>query len=301
MSLIKSLSVGEGDFFYIDHNSDNFTIIDCCIKEDRERELIDEVSKASSAKGITRFISTHPHDDHIHGLEKLDDAIGICNFYRVNNRCSGDGTPSFERYARLRDDAKKSFSISKDCSRKWMNQDGCDEDGRYRGSSGINILWPDTDSPQFKGALKAAEDEGRPNNISPVIRYSLEGGVRCVWMGDLEAGFMDQIIDKVDLGETDILFAPHHGRISGKVPKEWLERMDPLLIVVGEAPSQDLDYYAGYDTVTQNSAGDILFDCRQGYADVFVSNGSYFLTCLADEAKADCHGMHYAGTLRLRS
>ena len=29
MSIIKSFSVGEGDMFYIDHNSDNFSIIDC--------------------------------------------------------------------------------------------------------------------------------------------------------------------------------------------------------------------------------------------------------------------------------
>ena len=29
MSIIKSFSVGEGDMFYIQHNSDNFTVIDC--------------------------------------------------------------------------------------------------------------------------------------------------------------------------------------------------------------------------------------------------------------------------------
>lgn len=28
MSIIKSFSVGDGDMFYIDHNSDNFSIID---------------------------------------------------------------------------------------------------------------------------------------------------------------------------------------------------------------------------------------------------------------------------------
>ena len=29
MSIVKSLSVGNGDMFYIQHNSDNFTVIDC--------------------------------------------------------------------------------------------------------------------------------------------------------------------------------------------------------------------------------------------------------------------------------
>lgn len=34
MSIIKSFSVGNGDMFYIDHNSENFTIIDCNLIDD---------------------------------------------------------------------------------------------------------------------------------------------------------------------------------------------------------------------------------------------------------------------------
>lgn len=30
MSIVKSYAVGAGDMFYIRHNTDNFTIIDCC-------------------------------------------------------------------------------------------------------------------------------------------------------------------------------------------------------------------------------------------------------------------------------
>jgi len=33
MSEIKSFSVGEGDMFYIRHNTDNFTTIDCCLSD----------------------------------------------------------------------------------------------------------------------------------------------------------------------------------------------------------------------------------------------------------------------------
>ena len=36
MSKVKSFSVGEGDMFYISHNSDNFTIIDCCLNYDED-------------------------------------------------------------------------------------------------------------------------------------------------------------------------------------------------------------------------------------------------------------------------
>ena len=39
MSKIKSFSVGNGDMFYIKHNSDNFTTIDCCLTDDVKEEI----------------------------------------------------------------------------------------------------------------------------------------------------------------------------------------------------------------------------------------------------------------------
>lgn len=36
---------------------------------------------------------------------------------------------------------------------------------------------------------------------------------------------------------------------------------DPHIIVIGEAPSKYLNYYSDYNTIKQNSAGDIIFDC----------------------------------------
>ena len=38
MSVVKSFSVGDGDMFYIDHNSDNFTTIDCCYSDEDNKE-----------------------------------------------------------------------------------------------------------------------------------------------------------------------------------------------------------------------------------------------------------------------
>ena len=53
-----------------------------------------------------------------------------------------------------------------------------------RGSSGINILWPDTENTQFKEQLKLRKDGGNANNISPIIKYSLENGVVALWFGE---------------------------------------------------------------------------------------------------------------------
>ena len=44
MSLIKSFSVGNGDMFYINHNSDNFTTIDCCLDYDESSKAAKDMS-----------------------------------------------------------------------------------------------------------------------------------------------------------------------------------------------------------------------------------------------------------------
>ena len=71
MSIIKSFSVGDGDMFYIDHNSDNFSIIDCYMDDSNKEEITSELKLKSNNKGITRFISTHPDEDHLQGLKYL--------------------------------------------------------------------------------------------------------------------------------------------------------------------------------------------------------------------------------------
>ncbi|MDH5445986.1 MAG: MBL fold metallo-hydrolase [Gammaproteobacteria bacterium] len=291
MSVIKSLSVGDGDMFYINHSSDNFTIIDCCMTGDNKRYITAELKELSSSKGITRFISTHPDNDHIMGLKYLDNEIDIVNFYCVNNKAvKSEYTDDFIRYCNLRD-SDKAFYIYNGCSRKWMN-DSDDE----RGSAGISILWPKMDNLYFKNALKEAEIGRSPNNISPIIQYSLEGGVTAVWMGDLETEFLELIAGELELPKTDILFAPHHGRDSGRIPNELLKMMSPKIIVIGEAPSRHLNYYNGYNTITQNSAGDIEFDCDGSHVHVFAGNRQYRVNFL--QRNNDLSSLpHYVGTM----
>jgi len=292
MSVIKSFSVGNGDMFYIEHDSDNFTIIDCNLNKDWRSRIIEEIRRIGKGKGIMRFISTHPDEDHFHGIEYLDREFPIHNFYCVKNEAAKpkDST-SFDYYCALRDDIKKAFYIRKGCFRKWMNRSG---DGRN--SARIEILWPDENNEYFKEAIKIAKEGGKTNNISPIIQYSLENGVVALWFGDLESEFTEKISQEVCLPKADIIFAPHHGRSTGKLPKEWLDAIDPKLIVIGEADSKMLDYYVGYNTVTQNSAKDIVFHCLPGKVHVFVSNDNYKVKFLKNENKIGGIGEHYIGS-----
>lgn len=294
MSIIKSFSVGCGDMFYIRHNSNNFTIIDCNLPESRAKSILAELSAQIRRNDVVRFISTHPDQDHISGLVKLDDHLRLQNFYCVANKATkANPTADFRRYCELRDSAK-AFHVYQGRKRRWMNVSS-DE----RGSSGITVLWPVISDPDFQSELRSAAAGGSPNNISPIIRYSLVNGVKVLWMGDLETEFMEKIQTAVPLRKVDILFAPHHGRDSGKVPVAWLKNLDPALIVIGEAPHDYLNYYRGYNTLTQNSTGDILFDCQHGKVHVYIEDGAYVAPeCLRRErGQDDRGGLHYLGTL----
>ena len=294
MSIIKSFSVGNGDMFYIKHNSDNFSIIDCNLEDENEEAIVDVIIQQKTGKQIVRFISTHPDQDHIQGLKYLDDKISIVNFYCVENSAmKTDETDDFKHYCKLRD-SEYAFNVFKGCSRKWMN-----ESDEQRGSSGINYLWPITSNVDYKEALKAVSEGIGFNNISTIFTYSLEDGIKVMWMGDIEHDFLEKIKDKIEWPEVDVLFAPHHGRESGKVSSDILKALNPSLIIIGEAPSKYLDYYSGYNTITQNSAKDIVFDCYAGKAHVYVSNDSYSYdtSFLEDESVTNADHGTYLGTL----
>lgn len=128
--IVKSFSVGNGDMFYIKHGSDNFTVIDSFLKEENKEDIISEIKEAKKYKDISRFISTHPDEDHIKGLKYFQEEVGIENFYCVYNEATKTiETEDFKEYCNLRD-GDKSYYIYKNCSRKWMNQ-SCDERGRF--------------------------------------------------------------------------------------------------------------------------------------------------------------------------
>lgn len=295
MSIIKSISVGQGDMFYIKHNSDNFTIIDCNLLEDYKTVIKNELVKESKDKSVTRFISTSPDLDHIRGLNELDEQMRIKNFYVVkNNAAKNSDNKDFQKYCELRDHPKKSFYISRGVNRKWMN-----ESDEIRKSSGIKILWPILDNDFFQAALENAEKGNSPNNISPIIRYSIENGPSVIWMGDLETPFMDSITLDIKLPKTDILIAPHHGRKSGKVPKKFLEDINPKVVIIGEASSDDIDYYSSYNTITQNRAKDITMDCRSSKIHFFSSSTSYSVDFLANENITNNALGAYLGTLSM--
>lgn len=312
--VVKSYSFPDGDIrgdtFYIKHLSANFTVIDCYLKDGdddscRKSEIIDEIVEESSGR-ICRFISTHPDNDHIRGIEDLDKDWEIINFYAVeNNIAENPEDKSLTKYIELKNGQKA--PIRKGLRRAWLN---CAD--KERGSSGIRFLWPDTSNEKYKEALEQVEDPGddespRPNNISCVILYCVEAGASYMWFGDMETEMQEEFYDKCkdELGRIDVLFHPHHGRMSAKLPDALFKKLDPQIIVLGNAPNQHLNYENSDRTITQNKAGDIVFlnDTKSGYVHVYTKNDVDNLPKVLEKinsAPKECAKVSYRGSFKPR-
>ena len=272
MSIVKSFSFPDGDIrgdmFYIEHCSNNFTVIDCYLIDgnginNRKDEIIDEIKRKSKGR-ICRFISTHPDNDHIRGIEFLDNEWGIDNFYAVSNDLPEDKTDiSLTHYQKLL--ANKNYPIKRGISRKWLNESNKNSQND-NGSSGLFFHWPDLSNEKFKDALLFVSKGKKVNNICPIFTYKITDGPTYMWMGDLETDLQQAYYDefKNDIPKVDILFHPHHGRKSGTIPNELMDALRPQLIIIGNAPSEYIDYGNSRQTITQNTAGDICF-VNEGY------------------------------------
>ena len=127
MSAVYSYSFMDGDIrgdmFFIKHNNDSFTVIDCNLADGREEEILKRIDEESKGKTIKRFISTHPDKDHILGLEKLIAKINMpsSNFYAVKNGIPADkDNPSLTKYLELLNHSDSAF-IKAGLKRDFLN------------------------------------------------------------------------------------------------------------------------------------------------------------------------------------
>ena len=312
MSIVKSYSFPEGDIrgdmFFIKHNSNNFTVIDCYLKDGegknaRKDEIIKEIQNESKDR-ICRFISTHPDNDHIAGIEYLNEQWEIVNFYAVdNNRPADAEDKSLTCYQQLL--ANRNYAIQRGITRAWLNNSN-----NNNGSSGISFHWPNLNNDKFKQALKLVSEGKGMNNICPIFTYSLENGATYMWMGDLETEMQQSYYDEYtnSIPKVDILFQPHHGRKSGTVPDALLAALNPKLIIIGNAPAEHINYGNSRQTITQNTAGDIYFENDGNEVHIYTKNEiTNKPTCLKSKRgkgniAKNIYGIHYvewyyAGTL----
>ena len=292
MSIVKSYSFPEGEIrgnmYYIKHNTNNFTVIDCYLKDGegrnaRKDEIVNEIKRESLGR-ICRFISTHPDKDHILGIDYLDEKWKILNFYAVeNNIPTNNDDTSLSRYHWLKEN--KNFPIVRGIKRSWLNNSN-----QENKSSGIFFHWPNVNNEEFKKALNSVKEGNKVNYICPIFTYRIEEGATYMWMGDLETKMQEEYYkeNEDNIPKVHILFQPHHGRKTGAVPKELLDKLNPKIIIIGNAPCEYIKYGDSHCTITQNTSGDILFDNVANEVHIYTKNKiDNIPTCLKNKQGLD--------------
>ena len=304
MSTIHFLNVKEGDCSIIEHNSGHISVIDVCNarknsrddslnldwtatiesvlgnfrQKDNPENPIRYLKENVKAASIFRYIQTHPDMDHMDGIKDLFETFDVLNFWdTANNKrieiFDGSGKyreEDWKYYQSIRrsiQDPKVLYLYSNSVGPYYNRKENgiCD---------GLSILAP------TEQLVNDANESEKYNDVSYVILYRT-GNRRIIFAGDSAEKTWDYILENHadDVTNIDVLIAPHHGRSSGG-NDEYLDVLNPKLTLLGNAPSEYMDYSAWNNRnlrhFTNNQAGNVILKLDENNAlGVFVSNQKF--------------------------
>lgn len=199
---IYFFDVGQADSILI-KNNDNSMLIDAGNNEDGEN-LVNYLKDELKLNDIDIVIGTHPHEDHIGGLDNIIDNFDIGKIYLP------DATTTSKTFSDVLDSIEnKNYSVSIPI-----------EDEVF-----------DLGNMKFK-VIYVGSDESDLNNTSIVLRMSF-GNTVYLFTGDATSKTENNILDKEI--EADVLKVGHHGS-SYSTTNDFLDKVNPkyAIIQVGE-------------------------------------------------------------------
>lgn len=311
MSTIHFLNVLEGDCNIIQHDLGRVSVIDVSNASNEEDTISEIFVKTSAARAemksrtqvptgkkdykqkenpenpinyikntlnidsIFRFIITHPDMDHLDGIRDLFDEFQITNTWDSNNNKSisdssfnGKYNPEdWKFYTQLRDG---SYTKTKRLTYTYT------ADSPFWNSDDIKIL-----APSDKLIASANTPNGDIHDLSYVLLFTppkTNGGKwKILFGGDSDDATWEHILatNKEAVSNIDVLFAPHHGRDSGR-NYEFLKTLNPRLTLFGNASSQHLAYDKYPQIrITNNQAGNVILDIQPEGLTVYVQNQEF--------------------------
>lgn len=221
-----------------------------------------EYLKKRKIQSIFRFISTHPHMDHLAGLAGLLESVRVANFWVLPNKFVPVG---YEALSELRKNDWHLYAAIRDCKHERFNGMRIESptegtDLPFLDEDGITILAPSND------LLTRAAAESDENHMSCVLLVQ-HGQCRILLGADALNPTWNYLVDKYDdaLKNVTILKAPHHGLVCGSHTAA-LSLMSPRYAVVTAGQKQYSNVskeYATYcDTVLSTAwQGNVVFEC----------------------------------------
>lgn len=217
-----------------------------------------------------RFISTHPHMDHLKDFGKLTESADISNVWIVKNSFGPDKQlqkqsriSDWNTYVKLRNSDSTAIKETGTPETDVLRAEENSLDDFYK-TDGIKILSP---NPEL---LKTAEDDDNPNVMSYVLLIEY-GPHKIVLGGDAEKENWKYILDQYKdlIKDVTVLKAAHHGRTSGFY-EEAVRHMNPeyTIVSVGNTLKPKVDASQKYKEITRNFLttrwkGNIVLECHE--------------------------------------
>ena len=216
---ITMLNVGQGDAFLIQTKSQNI-LIDTSDVDERDK-LVSELNKAGVSK-FDKIILTHPHADHIGGLEKLlkDEKFTVKEVY---DNGIASSSKIYLNYM-------KAIKADKNIKHKTLSAgDNLDfGDGVF-----FEVLYP---TKELVKAVNNGKQKSDPNNESVVGRLVYKN-FDMMFTGDAEKEVESYLVENVTAKKLSakILKSGHHGSYTAST-KNFLVAIKPeyVLISAGE-------------------------------------------------------------------
>lgn len=197
---VHFLDVGQGDCTLIELPDDKIMLIDAGNKENGD-DIVSYIKMLGKDK-IDYLIATHPHSDHIGGMERVVNKFDIGNVYMPK--------------------AIHNISIYKDLLK------AIDNKGLYitTAKAGVEIYSDDITKIEILSPTRETYEE--MNNYSAVIRLTYKNS-SFLFMGDAEELVEDDIINKVQ--KTDVLKVGHHGSTTSS-SRRFINRVNPDYAII---------------------------------------------------------------------
>ena len=203
--VVHYIDVGQGDSTFIELPNDEVMLIDA--GENEYSEIIDNYISNLGYERIDYVIGTHPHSDHIGGMED------IINSYDIGKVYMPKASSNTKTYLNLLQSIKN----------KGLKID--------TGKSGVNIIDEGNLKIDIIAPVKDSYDD--LNNYSVVVKLAY-GNNSFIFMGDAEKKVENEIMDNVKDSSylrSDVIKVGHHGSGTSS-GMDFLKAVQPKYAIV---------------------------------------------------------------------
>lgn len=196
---VSYIDVGQGDSEFIELPNGETLLIDAGTNETGEKAV--NYIKSLGYTSIDYVVGTHPHEDHIGGLDDVINAFDIGKIYMP--KITAD-TKTFEDVLDAIDSKGLTINTAK---------------------SGVSLV--ETDGLSVKMLAPVSDSYKNTNDYSAVVKI-IYGDTSFLFMGDAEELSESQITDDVS---ADVLKAGHHGS-STSTSETFLDSVCPSAAII---------------------------------------------------------------------